>query len=305
MDTSATPRVVPAFDCTVAIIGAGRVGSAIGSLLRQAGVTVTAVTTRHDATARAAALSTGGEPLTDNVAASRTATLVLIAVPDDSIDSVIREIASGGGFAVGQVVAHLSGALGLDVLRPAADAGAVIGCVHPAQSFANAQHAIQEIPGSVFGVTADQDVRRVLEALVGVLGGIPVFVTDGKRPLYHAASVMASNYLVALSDIASELFERAGFSPQEARSALEPLVRGTATNIRVAGPRGALTGPVARGDIDTVRAHLAALEDVPAEIGQTYRLLGLRAARIARETGRISEEAAEEMARLLGGDPTP
>jgi predicted short-subunit dehydrogenase-like oxidoreductase (DUF2520 family) len=300
MSTSTSPTL----DRTVAIIGAGRVGSALGSLLRQVGVTVTAVTTRHEFTARAAALSTGGEPLTDNTAASRTANIVLVAVPDDSVARVVREIAAGGGFSAGQVVAHVSGALGLEVLSPAAEAGAATGCLHPAQSFANVEHAIREIPGSVFGITADEDARVTLEALVALVGGVPVLVSDGERPLYHAASVMASNYLVVLADMAGELFERAGLSPQEARLALGPLVRGTATNIAVAGTRGALTGPVARGDIGTVRAHLAALESVPAEIRQTYRLLGLRAAEMAAETGRVDEEAAGELARLLGGDPT-
>jgi len=302
MDTSDSTSATPAFDRTVAIIGAGRVGSAIGSLLRQAGVNVTAVSARHEATALAAALSTGGEPLTDNAAAARTATLVLVAVPDEAIADVVRQIALDDGFSTGQVVAHVSGALGLDVLRPAADAGAAIGCLHPAQSFANAQHAMREIPGSVFGITAEEGACATLEALVAVLGGVPVRVKAGNRPLYHVASVMASNYLVALADMAAELFERAGLSPEEARAALGPLVRGTATNIRVAGTRGALTGPIVRGDIDTVRAHLAALECVPAEMRQTYRLLGLRANAIALDAGRIDAASATEMARLLGGD---
>lgn len=304
MDTPESTPVPPVFDRTIAIIGAGRVGSAIGSLLRQSGVAVTAVSARHQATALAAALSTGGEPFTDNALAARTATLVLIAVPDDAVADVVREIALGGGFSAGQVVAHVSGALGLEVLRPAAEAGAATGCLHPAQSFANVQHAMREIPGSVFGITAEEGACPTLEALVAVLGGVPVRVRESNRPLYHVASVMASNYLVALADMAAELFERAGLSPEEARAALGPLVRGTATNIRVAGTRGAMTGPIVRGDIDTVRAHLVALECVPAEMRDTYRLLGLRANAIALETGRVDAGTAGEMAKLLGGDPT-
>ena len=145
------------------------------------------------------------------------------------------EVALGGGFRPGQLVIHLSGALPLAVLAPAADAGALVGCMHPLQSFATAEDATRLIRGSTFGVTAGPGALESLEALVGVLGGRPVVVEDAAKTLYHAAAVTASNYLVAVEDLAVQLLVDAGFDEASALTALQPLISGTADNIRALG----------------------------------------------------------------------
>lgn len=287
------------FEHTVAIIGAGKVGTAIGTLLRRSGVRVTAVTARSRQSADAAALATGGEPMTDNAAAARSAEVVLVTVPDGAITRVVREIADAGGFTPGQVVAHVSGAAGLAELHAAGAAGAHVGAMHPIQAFASASHAVREIPGSVFGITADGGAVEVLEHLAVTLGGTPVRVAPEVKPLYHAATALASNCFVALEDMAHELLAQAGFSAEEAQAALTPLVRGTASNLERFGTRVALTGPIARGDLDTVRAHLAALGSAPADVAAAYRLLSGRAAEIALDRGSIDEATASEARALL------
>ncbi len=287
---------------TVAILGAGRVGQAVGALLREAGYSVTAVTARTLQAAQAAALATGGTAYTDNTAAARAAQLVLVTVPDDVIESAVADIAADGGFAAGQVVAHTSGAHGLGVLAPAAEAGAAIGAIHPMQSFATATRATQDLPGSIFGFTADDDAREVLLAVVESLGGHAVDVADEVRPLYHAAAVMASNGFVAVEDMATNLLVSAGFDERAARRALVPLVAGTTINIRRFGPKEALTGPVSRGDFDTVRAHLEALQSAPESHRQAYLALNAHAADMAEEVGMISHETATELRAVLGGD---
>jgi len=288
------------FDRTVAIIGAGKVGTAIGTLLRRAGVRVTAVTARSEQTARAAALATGGEPMTDNTTAARTAQLVLVTVPDSAIAPVVREMAARGAFNAGQVVAHASGALGLAELNAASVAGAAVGSMHPIQAFASAAHAVREIPGSIFGITAEEEALGALESLARVLGGTPVRVAPEAKALYHAATVLASNCFVALEDMAHELLGEAGFSAEEAQAALGPLVRGTAANLERFGTRVALTGPIARGDLDTVRAHLSALDRAPADTAAAYRLLSMRATEIAHDRGSIDDATAQAARRLLG-----
>lgn len=288
-----------AFDRDVAIIGAGRVGQAVGTILRQAGMKVRAVTARTQETAQAAALSSGGRAGTDNAAAARGAGFVFLSVPDDQIARVAEEVAREGGFGEGQVVAHASGALGLDVLAPARNAGAHVGGAHPMQSFASAQHAVKEIPGSVFGVTAEPEAVGVIEAFVHALGGTPVRIPEASRALYHAAAAMASNGFVALEDMAAGLLEQAGFSPEEAQAALWPLIRGTAQNIRQFGTRVSLTGPIERGDADTVKLHVRALEVAPASTRGAYRVLGLRALEIAVGRGSVDEEQAAKITRIL------
>ncbi|MBI5232567.1 MAG: DUF2520 domain-containing protein [Coriobacteriales bacterium] len=292
------------FDKTVSIIGAGRVGQAVGTILRQAGVSVAAVTARKLQTAQAAALVSGGRPGVDNAEAARAAEFVYITVPDDAVARVVEEMARDLAFRPGQVVAHASGALGLGVLAPAAKAGASIGCAHPMQSFASARHAVKEIPGSVFGVTADSGATEVIYAFVHVLGGTPVTVSEEQRPLYHAAASMASNMLVALEDMSAGLLEQAGFSPDEAQAALYPLIRGTAQNIRQFGTRGSLTGPIARGDVDTVRMHIKALEVAPASARGAYRVLGLRALETALAQGQVDPETAETIEQVLKEAPS-
>ncbi len=287
---------------TVAIIGAGRVGEAVGALLREAGYPVRAVTARTLQAAQAAALTIGGTPDTDSSAAARGTDLVLVTVPDDVIESVVTAIAAEGGFGQGQIVAHMSGAHGLRVLAAAAQSGAHVGAIHPMQSFATATRATQDLPGSVFGFTADDGAREVLLAVVETLGGSAIDVADEARPIYHAAAVMASNGFVAVEDMATDLLVSAGFDERTARRALVPLVAGTALNIRRFGPKEALTGPVSRGDVDTVRAHMSALEAAPVFHRRAYQVLNAHATEMAEEVGAISSEAADELRDILGGE---
>jgi predicted short-subunit dehydrogenase-like oxidoreductase (DUF2520 family) len=286
----------------VSIVGAGKVGQAVGSLLRDAGVRIAGVSCRDDDKAAAAALATGGRPETDPAAAARDADIVLLTVPDDAIGVVADEIASRDGFRAGQVVAHLSGTRGLDVLAPALEAGAGVACLHPIQSFASAAHARKVLPGTFFGVTADGEARDVANEIVSLLGGVSVDVRDEQKTLYHAAAVVASNYLVALEDIAASLLVEAGFDEGTASRALFPLVRGTVANIREFGTARALTGPVARGDVETVRIHLDALAALSADRLRMYKVLGRHALTIAWESGRLDEGEYEALGSLLAED---
>jgi predicted short-subunit dehydrogenase-like oxidoreductase (DUF2520 family) len=285
----------------VAILGAGKVGGAAGVALAAAGVPIAAVTARSPEHARDAAELMGAAlATTDNVAAASVADIVLITVNDDAIGPVCAEVASAGGFAPGQLVAHMSGALRLSVLEPASEAGALVGSAHPLRAFASREQAIRDLPGSVFGVTAQSAAAPAIVALVEAMGGQPVEVDDDVKPLYHAAAVVASNYLVALEDVAAEMLAHTGFDRDDALRALMPLVRTTLDNLGEFGTTNALTGPIVRGDAETVAGHLEAMRDLPAETQELYRALGRRALAIARRRRTLTPEADARLGGLLG-----
>ena len=288
----------------VVILGAGKVGRAVGMLFASAGVEVAAVTARSLKHAEEAARAVWpGAPhpkaFTDNAAAVRLGELVLVTTGDDVIAPLARDLAAQGAFSPGQCVVHMSGALPLSALQPAADAGALVGCAHPLVSFATAEAAVLAIPGSYFGVTAGPGAEEILGALVDALGGHAVTVPDDAKALYHAAAVVASNYLVAIEDLAVELMRGAGFDEAGALAALQPLMSGTLENIRARGTTAALTGPVVRGDVDTVQKHLEALRGMPEGCADLYRALGLRALEIAARRGALDAERLGTLGELL------
>ncbi len=281
------------------MLGAGKVGTAAAVHLAQAGLSIVAVTTRHPATAALAAELTGAEAGTDNVAAAVRARIVLVTTNDDAVAEVAAQVAQAGAFRPGQLVVHMSGALKLSVLEPAARAGADIGCAHPIRSFATREQAIRDIGGAVFGVTAGPGAAGELEALVAALGGRAVEVDDDRKIVYHAAAVMASNYLVAVEDAAVRLLAAAGFDDASATEALAPLARGTLDNVAQMGATAALTGPIVRGDADTVRGHLEALRKLPGDSLELYKALGRHTLEIARRRGTLDASAVERLTELL------
>lgn len=290
----------------VVVLGAGKVGSAAAVLLREAGYEPVAVTTRSLETAAEAETRTGAAGGIDNTAASMQGDIVLVATNDDAIATVVAEVAAADGFRPGQLVVHLSGALPLSVLAPAARVGARIGCLHPLQAFATAEDAVRTMPGSVFGVTPGPEAAEQVEELVRALGGESVLVADADKALYHAAAVMASNYLVAVEDGAVRLLMQAGFDEQSALRALRPLVAGTVDNVFRHGTTAALTGPIVRGDIDTVRGHIEALSALVADGSRAssdelslYCALGRHALEIARRRGTLTPEQDAALLQLL------
>lgn len=279
----------------VAIVGAGRVGTAVGVLLLAAGHTVTAVSGR-DATRIRAAEFLPGVPVVDPALAVTGATFVVVAVPDDELASVTAEIAPG--CRRGAWVAHCSGALGLDVLEAARAAGARRLAVHPLQTFPDVRRAIEELPGCAAAVTADdEEGYAVGEAIARDLGARPFRLADDARPLYHAAAVLASNDLVALSGLAARAFEVAGVPDPAA--AMLPLQRATVDNVGRLGPAAALTGPILRGDAGTVDRNLAALSALLPEAVNAYVVLARAALDLATSSGRLDPARAASVEEVL------
>ncbi len=291
-------------DYRISIIGAGKVGQAMGILLQRAGYEITAVCCRTKEHTNAAARRLGTRGMLDPVQAALSGNLILITTPDDEVAAAAERIARGGGFSPGDLVFHVSGALSVGTLKPAGDAGADTACLHPMQSFAGVEGATEHIPGSVFGVTGRGRARQAAQELVEALGGEAMDIEDPQKVLYHAAACIVSNYLVTLADYAEELYRTIDVDPAMARKAYVPLVEGTAKNLLEKGPDQALTGPIVRGDLRTVHAHLEALVNAGIDTG-LYRTLGTRTVALAQRRGAIDHLTADKlMALLLADDAT-
>ncbi len=290
---------------TVAIIGAGRVGSSVGFLLMQAGYTITAVAARTEESAEIARAFIGsGKTLTDVVKAAATADVVFITTPDKSIKTVCDMIATGGGFRPGMLVVHTSGAHTLDLLASARQSGSYRAVIHPLQSIPSRDLGIKNVPGSYFRIEADTAALALARALVKALGGIeldmPGWLPDKSSPaLYHAGAVAVSNFFVALVDFGLCFYQVLGADKKEALKAVLPLIRGTLANIESAGIPDALTGPIIRGDVETVRDHMSAMRKRAPELLGLYRELANHTIIIAKERRVLSLEVLQELSDVI------
>lgn len=222
-------------------------------------------------------------------------TIVILAVPDDALPEVVHDLSMMGGAPTGCVALHLSGALSTDALAPLHHRGYAIGSMHPLMAVADPWLAGERLIGAAFAMTGEPAANAAARRLVSALGGVPLTIAATQRPLYHAAAVVASNYLVALTGVAVRMLEQAGVDGDDAVRALLPLLRGTLDNVEHLGVKAAVTGPIARGDVDTVRLHLARLSPGDRVL---YSGLGLELLRLARAAG-LDEGRAAEIEMLL------
>lgn len=257
---------------SLAILGFGRLGAVLAIAARQAGYPIAAVTAAGEAT-RTAAAQYGFSVRKSNAEAAAAGDVIILCVPDRQIEPVCRELVEGGRLRVGQTLLHTSGANATDLLTPAKTGGVSIGALHPLQSFTDASEAAQQFSNIFFAIDGEQAAAAAATELALALGGQVLYVPPQDRALYHAAAVTASNYLVSLLSVSERLFSR--WAPNgRALDALLPLAEGTLRNIRRQGTSDALTGPIARGDIETVAKHLQAL---PPDLIALYKTLGLAA----------------------------
>lgn len=280
----------------IGFIGAGTVGTALAVRLKEKGYTVAVVASRSRASAEKLASRVGGcQALDSPQDVADAADMVFITTPDDSIPVVACQVR----WHAGQSVLHCSGVDSLDVLEPARIAGAQVGGFHPLQTFASVTHAIENLPGSTFALETEPPLLDALKMMAEALDGHWVRLGAGDKVLYHAAAVMACNYLVTLVKLATDLWKSFGADTSEATQALLPLLRGTLNNIQNVGIPNCLTGPIARGDLGTIKMHLESLEARAPELLDIYQQLGLQTVPVSLAKGRIDQARAEDMTDLL------
>jgi predicted short-subunit dehydrogenase-like oxidoreductase (DUF2520 family) len=265
---------------TISIIGAGRVGRALGKRLRERGWRIGAVFTRSNATARAAVRAIGGGTARSRITSEALAAdLILLGTPDDVLPMVVRLIARvGGSKCKGKVILHTSATLDRTVLAPVARLGAATGSLHPMQAFGG--KVIPKLSGVVFAIEGDGKARRMAQSIARSLGGITVPIDTRDKPIYHAAAVLAAGSAYPLIETGVQMLMRIGFTQRSATQTLLPLVHQILDNIERIGARAAWTGPLSRGDYGIVAKHANALRGYPREFRESYAELTLLAARV-------------------------
>ena len=281
-----------------AIVGTGRVAQALGRLLTDAGVPIVAVAGRTPDHAKRAASFIGHA-----VEAARIrdipslADRVLIAVADAGIPSVVDDLSDGsmrGGIAL-----HTSGAHGPMLLDALAVRGVSCGVLHPLQTIADPERGVAALRGASFGIGGATAAVDWAEQLVAVVEGTPLRIRDQGFASYHAGAVMASNAVVAAIDAAVVLLGASGIDRPAALQALRPLCLTSAGNAFDIGPEAALTGPVQRGDAETIKTHIAALASAPRHVADLYRASARALLEIARRRG-LSPASARAVEQALG-----
>jgi len=280
----------------VGVIGAGRVGAVLAHSLRAAGHEIVAAAGESDASRNRAAALLPGVPVLKPSEVARRADLLLLTVPDDMLPNVVAMLSASGAIHEGQYVVHSSGRHGLAVLQPAVEVGARPIALHPAMSFTGTTLDVARLHDCVFGVTAGDDERAVTEHLVADLGGRPMWVPEDKRTLYHAGLAHGANHLVALVSEALEILAAAG--ADDPAGTLRPLLTAALDNALNHGD-AALTGPIVRGDVSTVAAHLDNLaKDAPQTL-PSYITMARATLDRALTDGRLLPIRARHIADLL------
>jgi len=284
------------------IVGTGIVGTALAVQLHRAGHECVGVHTRSIFSYERFRTYLNKEQLS-LAGLLAEADWLFITTQDASIRSVAEQLAREGIGRPGQSWIHCSGSLSSQVLRVNPHVPEHCLSLHPLQAFADVESALKILPETHFGVEGDDEEQG--QSIVRDLGGIPHRLRPGSKTIYHAGAVMSSNYLVVLASLAVEFFAQAGIPPDEALESLLPLMKGALQNLEELGLPQALTGPIARGDVEVVKKHLAQL---PLKSTEIYKTLGLSALELAIAKKELTgqyypKEAQQELYRLLGGSP--
>jgi predicted short-subunit dehydrogenase-like oxidoreductase (DUF2520 family) len=285
----------------VGVVGAGRAGTALGAALARAGHAVVAAAAVSEESVRRVRATFPGAVIADPRQVLARADLALLTVPDDVLPGLVAGLAETEAPMQGRMLVHASGRHGLAVLEPAARRGGLPLALHPVMTFTGRSDDVDRLAGTCFGVTAPEVLRPAAEALVIEMGGEPVFIAEEHRDLYHAALAGAANHLITLVAQAEDLLRAAGVA--DPARLLGPLLSAALDNALRLGDAG-LTGPVARGDADTVAAHVAALDAEPsaspAAVAAYIAVARLTADR-ALACGLLKPADAERLLGVLGG----
>jgi len=288
---------------TVSIIGPGTVGTALGVLFARHGIPVAGIAGRNWRSTLDSARRIGCPPLERPIQALTMGQVVLIAVSDDSLVELADVLAAFWSAEMAahpdpveeppipRLIGHTSGVWSYDALEPLARMGWKTFSLHPMQTLAGVEDGIRHLPGSLFVMEGDPEALIWAREVVEAMGAFHAWVTPSLRPLYHAACSMASNYLVTLAFGAAQLLEASGIESDTAWNGLIPFLRATLDNLEDYGHHGALTGPLSRGDVGTIRRHLQALEEDAQDWKNVYLALATRTLGLVRAQGRVSPES--------------
>ena len=283
----------------VGFIGAGVIGTALGILLKNKGYSIGGYYNRSLDQAQVSAKLVGTDYHHSMFSLCSAVDVVFITTNDDSIFEVARDLAEQKAITSKHSVIHCSGSLDLTVLNPVKELGADVLSIHPLQACASVEKAVRAISGSVFSIEGGEKQRLLGKGFVEALDGQYFYIEGQNKVLYHAAAVMASNYLVVLLDLSRQMMTEAGLPHERFYDAILPLVEGTLQNIRQLDTPQALTGPVSRGDINTIKDHILAIKKHLPDCYDAYRVLTKKAVPLALAKETLDQRSAQMIYDLL------
>ncbi|MBU6347274.1 MAG: DUF2520 domain-containing protein [Actinomycetales bacterium] len=283
----------------VAIIGTGRVGSVLGAALARAGHPVIGATAISEISKLRAESLLPGVPIRSIDEVAKDADLLLLTVPDDALPDLVAGLAQTSAVSPGTFVVHTAGRFSDEVLDPLTKSGCLPIALHPVMTFTGTSIDLTRLAGCAFGVTAPDQLRAVADALVVEMGGEPTWVPRESRALYHAAISFGANNLMTLVNQSIDLLAQAGIV--NPTNLVAPLFSAALDNALRSGDQ-TITGPVARADVATIRAHMTALAQVSPEVVPSYLALARLTANRAIESGSLDAPTAQRLLEVLANE---
>jgi len=287
---------------TISVIGCGKVGKTLARLWTEHRIlNVRTILNRSLASGRGAVDFVGSGRAVDSLAHMEPTDLVMISTPDEAIETCCRQLCRTAVVREGAVLFHCSGSFPSALLEPARARGASIASVHPVKSFADPATAVETFAGTFCAVEGDPFACELLGDVFERSGAKTFRVEPEQKVIYHTATVVVSNYLLALMEVGLRCFERAGLPRDVAMQVMEPIVRGTVNNHFMLGPARALTGPIARGEHSLVARQCEALGHWDANLQRMYKCLGQVAVDLAAAQDGADPEALAAIKKTLSG----
>ncbi len=288
---------------TLNVIGCGSVGKALARVWTAHRVLkVRSVLNRSLESGARAVDFVGSGRAVESYAQMQPADLLMISTGDGAIEACCREVCRTGPIQEGTVVFHCSGSLPSTVLEPARARGASIASIHPVKSFADPSVAAETFAGTFCALEGDAPACEVLREAMRRCGAITFAVRPEMKTVYHAATVVVCNYLVALMEVGLRCFQQAGLPRETAMEVIRPIVEGTIDNVFEQGPVRALTGPIARGEPSVVQSQCEALGRWDEQIRRIYQSLGQVAVELSAAQGNADPEALAAIKEALRGE---
>lgn len=283
----------------IAIIGAGKLGTSLGMALSQKGYRIRTLSCQTFSSAEESSqILKQGTPFTDNIQTARSGKTIILSVPDDQIEKVSQELDRSSLTWEDKRVFHCSGLVPASVLDPLHHKGASTLSIHPAQTFSRKKTNPQKFKGIYFGLEGSEEGLIWGQKLVQDLGGYSLILKAEDKPFYHLACSTASNLLVVLLQMSSFFLQETGISKNKALQVIFPLVKETLHNVKELSIPSALTGPVVRGDQNSIQKHVNALKKFPS-YRQIYKELAFQALKIANKEEKLTPSQVRKMRSFL------
>lgn len=286
----------------IGFIGAGKVGTAFGKYLSSNGFNVEGYYSKSEKSAENAAKFCSCRAYSNIGDLVQNVDMIFITTNDDEIARVCEKMVESNLLFSGQIVVHMSGASSSKILERAKKSGCFIYSIHPLQAFADIEKAVMDLKDTVFSIEGDDERIDVLEEMLETTGNKYFKIAADQKSVYHATACVVSNYLVTLMDYGLSLFEVIGIDGEDGYKALYPLIDGTLKNIYNLGSKQALTGPIARGDVETIEKHIRSIGIMAQDKLDFYKLMGDMTVKLAKRDRLKDNDKIEELQKTLRGE---